>query len=179
MHVVSIDGCSQRPCLSVSDFGFVSSGCYVGPEPQKVVHPRSSQPHALWPPLMVFKRMRDWPFIAAPTWAFGVTAFYVIQDHPAYIPCGQRWPLRPELAAPLGVWPSSQLAQCAAGRGRWRLEGDVALLSCCTVCRISSSGPGRSDRFSWTTLPVLLGRRSTVVNCNLGRDLAPVPIKRP
>jgi hypothetical protein len=30
--------------------------------------------------------MRDWLFIAAPTRAFGVTAFYVIQDHPAYIP---------------------------------------------------------------------------------------------
>lgn len=41
-------------------------------------------------------------------------------------PCGSRhgsqadrdpdWPLRPELAAPLGVWPSSQLTECAAGR---------------------------------------------------------------
>jgi len=30
---------------------------------------------------MVFKRMRDWPFIAAPTIVFVVTAFYVIQDH--------------------------------------------------------------------------------------------------
>jgi hypothetical protein len=55
---------------------------------------------------MVFKRMRDWPFIAVPTWAFGVTAFHVIQDHPAYIPCGQRWPLHPELAALLRMWLS-------------------------------------------------------------------------
>ena len=60
--------------------------------------------------LMVFKRMRDWPFIAAPTWAFGVTAYYVIQDHPAYIPCGQRWPLRPELAAVLGGYLRAQFA---------------------------------------------------------------------
>ncbi len=51
------------------------------------------------------------PFIAAPTCAFGVTAFHVIQDHPAYVPCGQRWPLRPELAALLGVCPLSQLTQ--------------------------------------------------------------------
>ena len=73
---------------------------------------------------------------------FSVRAFYVIQDHPAYIyiPRGQRWPLRPELAAPLGVWPSSQLAECAAGRGCWGLCGDVAVLPCCTVHRISSSG---------------------------------------
>jgi hypothetical protein len=70
---------------------------------------------------MVFKRMRDWPFIAAPTSVFVVTAFYVIQDHPAYIPRGQRWPLRPELAAHLGVCLSSQLARCARGRARWRL----------------------------------------------------------
>ena len=41
------------------------------------------------------------------------------------------WPLRPELAAPLDVWPSSQLAQRAAGRGRWWLEGVVAVLLCC------------------------------------------------
>ncbi len=117
---------------------------------------------------MVFKRMRDWPFIAAPTWAFGVTAFYVIQDHPAYIPCGQRWPLRPELTAPLGVWLSSQLAECAAGRRCWRRCGDVAVLPCCTVYRISSSGQGCPDRFrldqhGW---PVVTGRRCTEVNCN-------------
>jgi Lsr2 len=34
-----------------------------------------------------------------------------------------RRPLRPELAAPLGVWPSSQQTQCAGGRAGWR---------CCT-----------------------------------------------
>jgi hypothetical protein len=32
-----------------------------------------------------------------------------------------RRPLRSELAAPLGVYPSSQLARCARGRARWRL----------------------------------------------------------
>jgi hypothetical protein len=34
--------------------------------------------------------------------------------------------------APLGVCPSSQLASYAAGRARWRLCGDVAVLHCCT-----------------------------------------------
>src|SRR5579859_6690461 len=43
-----------------------------------------------------------------------------------------RRPLRPELEAVLGVWPSSQLAQCAGGRAGWRLSGDVAVLFCCT-----------------------------------------------
>ncbi len=36
-----------------------------------------------------------------------------------------RRPLRPELAAPLGVWPSSQLTRCAGDRAGWRLSGDV------------------------------------------------------
>ena len=39
--------------------------------------------------------------------------------------------LRPELAAALGVWPSSQLAERAGARRGWRLCGDVAVLSCC------------------------------------------------
>ena len=66
-------------------------------------------------------------------------------------PCGARhgsqadrdpdWPLRPELAAPLGVWPSSQLAECVAGRRCWPLCGDVAVLPCCTVYRITSVFP--------------------------------------
>lgn len=66
-------------------------------------------------------------------------------------PCGSRhgsqadrdpdWPLRPELAAPLGVWPSSQLAECAAGRRCWPLRGDVAVLPCRTVYRITSVFP--------------------------------------
>ena len=38
-------------------------------------------------------------------------------------------PLRPELAAPLGVCSSSELAQCAGGRAGWRLSGDVAVLA--------------------------------------------------
>jgi hypothetical protein len=54
-------------------------------------------------------------------------------------------PLRPELAAPLGFWPLSQLAECADGRRCWRLCGDVAVLPCCTVHRISSPGRVRSD----------------------------------
>jgi hypothetical protein len=47
----------------------------------------------------------------------------------------QSWPLRPELQAPLGVCPLSQLAECADGRRRWRLCGDVAVLPCCAVYR--------------------------------------------
>ena len=85
-----------------------------------------------WIP-MVFKRIGDSPFAAGPTWTFGMTVFYVIQDHPVYIPCGQRWPLRPELAAPLVVWRSSQLAQCASGRAGWQQLGAVAVLLCCTA----------------------------------------------
>ena len=53
---------------------------------------------------MVFKRIRDSPFAAAPTWAFGMTVSYVIQDHPVYIPYGQRWSLRPEGRA-TRAWP--------------------------------------------------------------------------
>jgi hypothetical protein len=127
------------------------------------------------PSLKVFKSVRDSLSATAPTWAFRVGAFYVIQDHPAYIPRGQRWPLRPEVAAPLGVRPSSQLAQCATGRGRWKLEGEVAVLSRRKVCRISSSGHSYPDRFKldqrrW---PVLPGRCCTVVNCN--RSLSAMP----
>jgi hypothetical protein len=35
---------------------------------------------------MVFKNIRDSPSAAAPTWAFSMSAFYVIQDHPVHIP---------------------------------------------------------------------------------------------
>jgi hypothetical protein len=44
-------------------------------------------------------------------------------------------PLRPELAALPGVWPSSLLVQCAAGRDCWRVEGNFAVLPRCTVRR--------------------------------------------
>jgi hypothetical protein len=52
-----------------------------------------------------------------------------------------RRPLRPELAAPLGVWPSSQLTRCAGGRAGWRLSGDVAVLCCCTAPAPSAKTP--------------------------------------
>src|SRR5208283_2214954 len=51
-----------------------------------------------------------------------------------------RRPFRPELA-PLGVWPSSQLAWCAGGRAGWRLSGDVAVLPCCTSPASSARAP--------------------------------------
>ena len=116
---------------------------------------------------MVFTSIRDSLSAAAPTWAFSVSACCLIQDHPAYIPCGQRRPLRPELAAPLDVWLSSQLARCAAGRRCWLLCGDVAVLPCCTVSRVSSLGLSPPDLFG---LDELLagppGRHCTAVNCN-------------
>jgi hypothetical protein len=52
-------------------------------------------------------------------------------------------PLRPELAAPLGVCSSSELAQCAGGRAGSRLSGDVAVLCCCTAFASSAYVPGR------------------------------------
>ena len=53
-----------------------------------------------------------------------------------------RGPLRPELAAPLGVWPSSQLARCAGGRqGLLLYFCAVPLLAAATGCqRFSSTG---------------------------------------
>jgi hypothetical protein len=78
------------------------------------------------------------------------------------------WPFRPELEAPLGVWSSSQLAECAAGRGCWRLCGDVAVLSCCTVYRISSSGHHGPDPFmlDQRTRSVLRAPCRTALDCN-------------
>lgn len=64
-------------------------------------------------------------------------------------PAASDWPLRPELAAPLSVWPSSQLTRCAGGRAGWRLSGDVAVLRC-TAPALSTKTPGA----------VLAGRRS-------------------
>jgi hypothetical protein len=64
-----------------------------------------------------------------------------------------RWPpLRPELAAPQGVWLSSQLAWCAGGRARWRLCGGVAALPCFTIYRHSSSEPAVRIGSSWTNV---------------------------
>jgi hypothetical protein len=62
--------------------------------------PRPTRAGAL---AVVFKSFRGSLSTTVPTWAFGMTAFQVIQDHPAHIPRCQRLPLRPELAAPLGV----------------------------------------------------------------------------
>jgi hypothetical protein len=73
----------------------------------------------------------------------GVTV--VTLGRPPHRARGGHGPLRPELVAPLGVWPSSQLARCADGRTGWRLPGAVAVLLCCTVRRISSSGRGSPD----------------------------------
>jgi hypothetical protein len=90
--------------------------------------------------------------------------------------------LRPELAAPLGVWPSSQLAQCAGGRAGWRLSGAVAVLLCCTAPASSARAPGccsRVDRpfFRRSGLPVWLidSKRGWMLSCVRGRDwLAPL-----
>ena len=90
-----------------------------------------------------FKSVGDSLPATAPTWAFSRPARYVIQDHPVYIPRDQRWPLRPELAAPLGVCPLSLLGRCADGRAGWRLSGDVAVPCCCTALA-SSALPSRA-----------------------------------
>jgi hypothetical protein len=52
-------------------------------------------------------------------------------------------PLRPELAAPLGVWLSSQLAWIVGGCDSWRLCGGVVVLRRC----ISTGCGRRADRF--------------------------------
>ena len=39
---------------------------------------------------MVFKSMRDSVSATVSTWASSISAVYVIQDHPAYIPRGNR-----------------------------------------------------------------------------------------
>ncbi len=51
--------------------------------------------------------------------------------------------LRSELAAPLGVWSSSQLARCAGGRADSRLSGGVAVLPCCCATRRSVISPAQ------------------------------------
>jgi hypothetical protein len=50
--------------------------------------------------------------------------------------------LRPELAVPPGLWPSSQLAQCGNGRAGWRLSRDVAVPDWCTAPTPSAPVPG-------------------------------------
>ena len=91
---------------------------------------------------MVFTSIGDSLSAAAPTWAFSTSDRHPIQDHPAYIPHGQRWPLRPELAALLGIWSLSQLTRDVGDRTGWRLCGDVAVLSCCTS---SAQGASRAE----------------------------------
>ena len=55
-----------------------------------------------------------------------------------------RRPLRPELAAPLGVCPVPQLMEGAGGSSRSLLSGDVAVLCCCTsALRVSFVGATR------------------------------------
>ena len=80
------------PSRSVRDLGLVFPVVQAGPDHPKVVHPRGSQrgsqPHAPRARLMVFKRVRDSLFAASPTWAFGMTVFYVTQGHTVYIPQG-------------------------------------------------------------------------------------------
>ena len=48
---------------------------------------------------------------------------------------GHPWPLRPELAASLGNWPTGQVALAAGDCRGWRLRVRVAVLRCCTGAR--------------------------------------------
>jgi hypothetical protein len=92
---------------------------------------------------MVFKSAGDSLSAAAPTWAFSTSARHVIQDHPAYIPRGQRWPLRPELAAVLGGWPLPQLTEGVGDSQCLLLSGVVAVLGCCIVTARTLQGMAR------------------------------------
>ncbi len=80
-------------------------------------------------------------------------------------------PLRPELAAPLGVLAIVPASPCAGGWAYWRLSGGVAVLPCCTVHRISSSGRGRSSPFRLDQCPwaICSGCRRTVLDCHQTR----------
>ena len=102
---------------------------------------------------MVFKSIRDSLSAAAPTWDFSVSACCVIQDHPAYIQCGQRWPLRPELAASLGVCPLSQLTQGVGGSSCLLLSGGVAVLCCCIGSRSYADQGGLRHALAGRMLP--------------------------
>jgi hypothetical protein len=55
---------------------------------------------------------------------------------------GGHGPLRPELAAPLGVCPLSQLTQGVGGSSCLLLSGGVAVLCCCTAHASSAHVPG-------------------------------------
>jgi len=98
----------QTPFRPVRELGLVSPGCPGGSgsseDCSSAWSQRGSQSHAARTGLMIFKGIRDSPFIAALAWTFSMSTCYVTQDHPAYIQRGQRWPFRPGLAAPLEVW---------------------------------------------------------------------------
>ena len=56
----------------------------------------------------------------------------------------REWPLRPELEAPLGVCPLSQLTQGVGGGSCLLLSGGVAVLCCCIGSTpVSLLGPAR------------------------------------
>jgi len=90
-----------------------------------------------------------------------------------------RRPFRPELAAPLSVWPSPQLAQCAAGRDRWRLSGDVAVLRCCPAPASSahprSAPPTRQPSTFRSDISQVGADRASVMRC---RGSLPLVVER-
>jgi hypothetical protein len=69
-----------------------------------------------------------------------------------------------------GRLASSQLAEYAAGRRCWPLCGNVAVLPCCTVYRISNSDP--KFRLDQRRRRVFPGRPGTASNCNPNCNLA-------
>ena len=81
------------PFRSVRDLGLVSPGCPGGSGSSEGC---SSAWLPTWLPaarrarrLMVFKSFRDSLVAAALTWAFSMSACWVFQDHPVYIPRGR------------------------------------------------------------------------------------------
>jgi hypothetical protein len=117
--------------------GLLSAQLAVWPVPnpriKRQAHPHAKPSEFVSSPGLAWLVL-TWPVQSSPMPCGGVTA--PVAAHPVR-------PLRPELAAPLGVWPSSQLAGCAGGRADWRLCGDVAVLPrCISLVVITYTGTG-------------------------------------
>jgi hypothetical protein len=93
------------------------------------------------PSLMVSKRMRDPPFVAASTWAFSMSTLCVAQDHPADIP---RRPIA--CTTSMRTIGAYQVRASSAAKGRClrsRVRAVVrpcCCISCCTDLTLTRQG---------------------------------------